>query len=295
MKTGKWLMFMLIPLVLGVNFSPLLRGMAGYSPEIDPETEKSILNATVQIYKYSLMRNGALANAGDTRFTLGEAQQYIEDGRGYYMVHGLGTVVVTGDGALVVTHDHWGEEFESADVVEFRDASGRILQTITGLEFKMSILYHDSGTLVLVAPAGINLTPANLGDSHQVPLEEIVLITRQKPDDKRIIEVIEAKVKSPKFLEGREAWVLDTLNGDAVIPGDSGGGVWLGGKLVGNVWARHIALTIGIGPLPAKEKATRTFYAAQNPVQIQPARAKNLLSDTSGTRLYGKPQENSAE
>ncbi|MBN1147776.1 MAG: hypothetical protein JXA78_11015 [Anaerolineales bacterium] len=182
MKTGKGLIIVIITLVIGVCVFSAVGAMAGYSPEVDLGTQKNILDATVQIYMFSLMRDGALANASDARLTLGEAQQHIAGDVSYCMGHGLGTLVMTDQGALIVTHDHWGEVLESADVVEFRDASGRPLQTITGIEFRMSVLYRDAGTMVLVAPAGVNLVPANLGDSRQAPLEGVVLITRQNPD-----------------------------------------------------------------------------------------------------------------
>jgi hypothetical protein len=239
---------------------------------------------------FSLMRDGALANAGDARLTLGEAQQHIDGEVSYYMGHGLGTLVATDQGVLIVTHDHWGDVLEIADVVEFRDASGRPLQTITGLEFRMSVLYRDSGTMVIVAPAGINLAPAKLGDSRQVPLERKVLITRQNPDGSGGVQVIEAEVKSAEIFEGRNAWMLDTLNGDALVRGDSGGGVWLEGKLVGNLWARCRAIENGWGLSGPKEVATSSVYAAQNPVQIMPAQAEALLNGASGTEMVGSPQ-----
>jgi hypothetical protein len=213
MKTGKWLAIIIVPAIIGVCvFSAIGTGTV-YSAQIDPETKNSILNATVQIYMFSLIRNDGAANAGDARLTLGEAQQNLDARHGYYMGHGVGTLIATDQGTLIVTHDHWGDVLEIADLVEFRDAKGRTLQTTTGLEFRMSILYRDLGTMIIIAPAGVNLVPAQLGDSQQVTLNSQALITRKNPDGSGSLEVIAAEIKSIEIFQGQQAWRLDTLNG----------------------------------------------------------------------------------
>jgi hypothetical protein len=281
MKTGKWLAIIVVPAIIGVCvFSAFGTGRA-YSAQIVPEAKNAILNATVQIYMFSLIRNDGSSNTGDARLTLGEAQQGLDAKHGYYMGHGVGTLVATDQGTLIVTHDHWGEVLEIADLVEVRDAKGCTLQTTTGLEFRMSILYRDMGTMVLIAPAGVNLVPARLGDSSLVSLHTKALITRQNPDGSGSLEVIAAEIKSTENFKGQEAWRLDTLDGEVLVPGDSGGGVWLDGKLVGNLWARRMKSKLSLDFTQPQEEGTRTVYAAQNPAQIQPALAKALENDAA--------------
>jgi hypothetical protein len=284
MKAGRWFVIVLIPLMFGVLILSTVGAAAGYVSEVDFGLERNILNASVQIYMYSLIDQDAQAQNDNQRLTIGEAQQRIAGQQSYCLAHGLGTLVLTGQGLLIVTHDHWADVLESADLVQFRDADGKILQTVTGLEFRLSILYRDTGTLVLIAPAGVHRSPASLGESDQVPLDGKVLIVRQNPDGSGRLQVIETEVKSSETFKGLSAWMLDTLNGDPLVRGDSGGGVWLDGKLVGNLWARQKANTNRWG-FTQKEVATSMVYAAQYPARIQPALAEALQTASGAEQL----------
>lgn len=222
MTTGKWLMFMLIPLVLGVNFSPLLRGMAGYSPEIDPETEKSILNATIQIRMF----------------------RRVDANGKFIMAQGLGTLVQNNHEIQIVTHNHWGEMLQKAEFVRFQDANDHMLLETSGFEFWKLIITQDAGTLLLKAPPGLvaagkDLNFARLGSSRLVNSGDKVLLVHQENGDTGKVIIMQGVVDGSDIYQQLPVFKLHTLDGQSIICGDSGGGVWLEGKLVGNMWGRE--------------------------------------------------------
>jgi hypothetical protein len=73
-------------------------------------------------------------------------------------------------------------------------------------------------------------TPATEGD--------VVWFARRDTGTGRTtVEVIAGSVTSVDGTGSPASMRLRNLDGSAVIPGDSGGGVWANGKLLGNVWA----------------------------------------------------------
>ena len=228
-------------------------------------TGAAILGTTVQIRIYALIDDPA----DGSRLTLGEAQKLIEQNKGHYTACGQGTLAAASDGLRIITHDHWGDILQGADLVQFLDAWNRPLQTITGMEFVQSILYRDQGTLVLAAPAGINLIPATLGNSHQVLVGETMWVTRQKANGQPGLEVVQAVVESVQTFKGQPAWKLNLGGGSILVEGDSGGGIWHDGMLMGNVWARELANSPVWEQVFGQSEITATsfFYAAQFPAQ----------------------------
>lgn len=70
------------------------------------------------------------------------------------------------------------------------------------------------------------------------------------------------------------AFRLQSLDGTVLLPGDSGGGVWLDGKLVGNMWLSEKDYDWRIWTWKSTQPATRyvgTSIAAQLPAGIQSA------------------------
>ena len=49
-----------------------------------------------------------------------------------------------------------------------------------------------------------------------------------------------APVTAVEQREERPIYVLRSLDGQAIVQGDSGGGVWWNGRLVGNTWATEL-------------------------------------------------------
>lgn len=153
---------------------------------------------------------------------------------------GLGTLVADDGETVIVTHDHWAHLTSNLHEVEIRDAAGRLLLTLDAAAFHALIAYRDGGTMVLRTPAGLEgLVPAGLG----APADEgdAVWFARRDPaSGRRAVEVVAAAVTAVEQGARPASMRLRNLDGSAVIPGDSGGGVWANGRLVGNLWAASL-------------------------------------------------------
>jgi len=120
---------------------------------------------------------------------------------------GLGTLVQMGDQVVVVTHDHWGELLDTAVTAQFYNANGVLLAEISGADFRNLLHYRDQS-------------------------------------GNEMVEVVAANVISVTEREGVPAYLLQTADGTPVLPGDSGGGVWSDGQLVGNLWRNRATETV---------------------------------------------------
>jgi hypothetical protein len=160
---------------------------------------------------------------------------------------GLGSLVSDGDKTLLVTHNHWGEVLQKMTVIEFYNTAGQLLKMMFGSEFKSLVAYQDAGTLVLNAPEDLVklnhrskkalLGTAELGDSHRVKAGDIVTLIYHLQENQKGIGVLEARVESIFQFLGLPAFKLRSLDGTPIMKGDSGGGIWSNGQLVGNMWA----------------------------------------------------------
>ncbi len=152
---------------------------------------------------------------------------------------GPGSLVQCGVETLLVTHNHWGEFLQDTTAIEFRDGGNQLLKVISGFEFKRLLRYQDAGTLVIQAPDGIALQPATacLGDANGLQPGEVVFLAYRQTPDLKNIAIIEATVETVFTFRGLPAYTLRSLNGEPIKCGDSGGGVWHEGELVGNLWA----------------------------------------------------------
>lgn len=148
---------------------------------------------------------------------------------------GLGSLVNHNRQILLVTHNHWGELLQDATVIEMYDASHRILKEISGAQFKSLIRYQDAGTLVLEAPEGLTQSRAILGSPIQAGDTVIVAYRQTASGDQ--VAVLEAIVDSVFMFQGLPTYKLLSLDGQPIRGGDSGGGIWHDGELVGNMWA----------------------------------------------------------
>jgi hypothetical protein len=208
---------------------------------LDPDQARRILNATVQIFMISLV----------------QGQGPEEDG--VKLSNGLGTLVNHGDDMLLITHDHW-PYFDQVEIVQLYDAEGKLILKISGEEFLLSILYRDTGTLALKIPGRpeicesisaqkpdreeemVRLAGAELADAEAVPKGAVVYVARHEPDDPLRVNLMAAKVVAHKTQNGVRVFKLISLDGAVVLHGDSGGGLWYKGKLVGNTWMTFIDL-----------------------------------------------------
>jgi hypothetical protein len=280
-----WIIIIQVIIVACIGIYPNIKAVGWQSQEGNSLDEERIMNATVQIYIISLTDEIAEAGLPYTNLSVTQVREYLSQGWGYDMGRGLGTLIHTQGGDLIVTHDHWGDILRVSDLIELRDAQNNLLLELTNLEFRKLLRFEDAGTMALDAPPSLGLAPVSLGDSRKVTPGQVVLLTRRQPGDTGEVEVIQAAIKGEEQYEARPAWKLETLNDTPISPGDSGGGVWLNGQLVGNLWARHKVIDWRIwtwDSLEPEEKATRDAYAAPYPMQIQSALTNSRTNVNEG-------------
>jgi hypothetical protein len=179
---------------------------------------------------------------------------------------GLGTLVENDGQVWIVTHNHWKDLLDDLCLVEFRDARNELLLRMFGFEFKALIARADAGTLILQAPEGLlakggRLEAAQIGEQDQVKAGDEVQIAHRQPGKRDKVEMIAAKVEAVIEYKGLPAYQLRSLDGQPVLVGDSGGGMWFEGELVGNLWA-----TLTVPQTGSQEPVvTDTSYAAIYP------------------------------
>lgn len=150
---------------------------------------------------------------------------------------GLGTLVQAGNQRFIMTHNHWSVSATELNRVELRNAAGERLVVLDAAPFLSLVRYQDWGTMVLEAPPELQgVLPATLGDAARLVAGDIVWLASQDAGGENPIGIAMARVHridatiAPGLIELGES--------DAsVVPGDSGGGIWHDGKLVGNLWA----------------------------------------------------------
>ena len=158
---------------------------------------------------------------------------------GTFLGYGMGTLVETEGGVWLVTHNHYGEALQDLTIVELRDADGQMIMPMLGIEFKSLVVYQDPGTLVLRAPEILmdNLTPASLGEVSQVKAGEAVQVAYREGEKRDRAGILEAVIEEVTTNNnGVPVYKIHNPNGQVIQPGDSGGGVWHKGQLVGNMW-----------------------------------------------------------
>jgi hypothetical protein len=161
------------------------------------------------------------------------------------MRKGLGTLVRHEGEILVITHDHWGELLDIMAFGRLWSTDGEMLLEADGATFREMIIHRDSGTMILKVPQGVISEEQPIYDSQiilgyesEVQVGDRVLAVVRDPNAFHQVEIQEAVVESVEDQLGLPSLTLRRLNGNVIEPGDSGGGVWKDGKLVGNLWYR---------------------------------------------------------
>jgi hypothetical protein len=186
------------------------------------EGQEQILAASIQINMS--LKIGQAAGSSNERIVLAS---------------GLGSLIEEQGEMFIVTHNHWGELLQNFTTIEFRDAQNGLLVRMLGYEFKRLIRSQDAGTLILRAPEEIvplRSQSATRGDADQLRSGDHVQVAFRQPGNRQRVDVLDAEVVSIGSYQGLPTVNLRSLSGQPITPGDSGGGVWLAGKLVGNSW-----------------------------------------------------------
>jgi len=154
------------------------------------------------------------------------------------MGYGIGSLIEYQGEILLVTHNHWRKVLEDTSLVKFYDADNYLLKTIIGKEWRDLIVHADPGTLVLRPPQDLldQLAPVSLQAIPQVTAGETVEIVYRENPSRETASILEAVVEEVITYNGQPVYKLRTQDGRVIQPGDSGGGIWYQGCLVGNNW-----------------------------------------------------------
>ena len=261
--------FLMILVFVGGGFGLLNLGERQADAAVNLDTtaiaamEAQILASTVQI---ELFDNGRIE---------GNVRQ-VRTSRGF------GTVVQNEGQRFILTHNHWSIPAAELNRVEIRNGAGQTLLVLEGATFYSLVRYQDGGTMLLDVPqelAGVNA--AELGDGAAVQVGSTVWLATYdvaagqgiKIETAWVREVEGSAVPGRLMLEGQET---------AVISGDSGGGVWADGKLVGNLWTIQVAeQTWGLGI--SLNRPTGSIVAGMQPLPgAVGLTAADLMFDSAG-------------
>ena len=99
------------------------------------------------------------------------------------------------------------------------------------------ILYSDPGTLVLYDPTATWVSAGHLGDEQSVVVGDIVTIAHQDLVNSGKVDLMQAEVVGLHDSDGLTVLGVAVMENGKIIGGDSGGGVWMDGELIGNTWA----------------------------------------------------------
>jgi hypothetical protein len=241
--------------LLGVQ--PIWKGAKAESSLYSGGNQEQLLGASVQI-SMSVSRPTGKPNSNEVIVT---------------SAFGLGSLIRRQGEAVIITHNHWGELLQDRSQVEIRDAGNGLLLSLTGLEFKALVRSQDEGTLIISAPASL-VAPSSkkgagagvqeAGNAQEVKPGDVVQVAYRKSGGFNQIELLEAEVTSIGTYKGFSTFNLRSTSGQPVKPGDSGGGIWYNGRLVGNLWGTLMkgnVVAVGDGQ-PTNQKFTDLSFGA---------------------------------
>lgn len=153
---------------------------------------------------------------------------------GDVVAEGLGTLLTVDGETLLVTYDHWSRFDEALGRVTFRDADGVVVGEMDLRAFKQHLRIRDGGTMVLTAPAMVATAVAGRAVSADgVTMNGEALLVQRAGDR---VTLTEARVVAQDEKQGVPVVRLRSADGETVVGGDSGGGVWVNGRLAAIMW-----------------------------------------------------------
>lgn len=148
---------------------------------------------------------------------------------------GIGTLISYAEEDLILTHNHW-DFFGDLGKVEILDAKDNLLAEIKAKDLKDLVRYSDRGTLIFAAPPGILASPATLGSPQELSVGDIITVVHQATDSDVPLDQLPAEIRAIDDYNGLPVFRFVPVDGQIIKPGDSGGGVWHEGQLIGNIW-----------------------------------------------------------
>ncbi|MFQ5420844.1 MAG: hypothetical protein ACE5EY_10845 [Anaerolineae bacterium] len=239
----------------------LFAGLASVIPHfIKVKRQQHILAATVRIsmttpnwQQMSEAIEEALPIPPDEYRTMARAD-------GNVVAEGLGTLVAQGDETLLVTHDHWSRFDETLGTVTFRAADGLLITEMDLRAFKQHLRYRDGGMMVLAAPEVlVSAVPGSLRFLSSAALQNGDSVFLAQRADNRVM-LTEAYVVDQIEKQGRPAVRLQSASGQTVVGGDSGGGVWINGRLAAIMWTRVMMEDLTTGERQVTDLSVAALY-----------------------------------
>jgi hypothetical protein len=284
MKKATFFLCASLAIILPILFlNPLKNDPPTIGAETTPVAEmhgRQIKEATIQIFMYP---SESLEAFGVDQQHLSLNEALAKENIEYRYELGLGTLVSYTGEIILITHDHWGP-LDLLGVVQFRNAAGDPLLELDGETFKGLIRYQDGGTMILgrsadgdrsdylaalvsISQAKFNrrIIPAKLGRTEFINEGETLIIVRQGRYGSKAVELMEVSVESIGDRWGQLVYKLRSEAGGDIMPGDSGGGLWLGDRFVGNMWKSKYTYRVNWDSLELEQEWTETSYAAVLP------------------------------
>lgn len=244
-----------------------------YNRSSGPIIKKQILDNTVTITMVALEKMQS-SEAVDEALPIpnDEYRPIVKVARDV-VAEGLGTVVHQGGELLVVTHDHWSLLERIKGMVRISISSGDQLLEMELSEFKEFILYRDGGTMILEASDWIELgdmvavrriNPMELSTSDdrvELVIGDLVQVVQRS--GLGVVALMQARVERTDQKAGRGVLKLRIVSGQPLDGGDSGGGVWYRGKLLGNVWTTVIMKDVDTGAEYPTDMGVAALFPAE--------------------------------
>ena len=252
-------------LVAGVALFVLAGGRAAGSPPEGAEeaqnlTQQQILSATVMIAITTPNWQEEAVAADEVLPIPNDEYRTIAKANGDVVADGLGTLIANEEGVLLVTHDHWSRFDDALGTVTFRTAAGTGLGEMKLRDFKALIRSRDRGTMVLDAPdvlqSAVTAAEATLQPKDLQPGNH-GYVARRSGDS---VVVSEVNVIAQAQKQGLPVVQLQNMDGQVIVGGDSGGGVWLNGQLTAVMWTTVMMENSTTGVQRATDMSVAAIY-----------------------------------
>jgi len=154
-----------------------------------------------------------------------------------FLAYGVGSLIEYQGEILLVTHNHW-ENLDTATIIKFYNADNSQISVIIKNHFVEAIVYADPGTLVIRPPQAVidQLAPVSVQSIPQVEVGETVEVVYRESPAREKAAIKQAVVEEIAIYNDEPVYKLRSLDGQTIQPGDSGGGIWYKGCLIGNNW-----------------------------------------------------------
>ena len=226
------------------SFVAVAEGSEAPVESVDETTAQQILAATLRIIM--------IAKEGSA----GEPTNVIN--------RGLGTLIDDGDTTYIVTHDHWKRLAKKVRAVRIESAAGELLMELTPARFYSLIRYRDGGTMVMATPPDLTdclkpVTAVATNDPVQDGQSLAVAFWQPEADEQVTVEPVQVVEGDA----GNTSFKLKSVNGRVTVEGNSGGGVFDGAELVGNMWSTIVVRNTGDGQQNSQTSVTDLSRAAR--------------------------------